>query len=764
MRKMSFLSKVLAVTLSLTVAVGTVVTAFAAADSGNGNLTFEKISNPESGIREADGLVPGGDRETSYAWCMAERGDYIYIGTNKNVVGSVAAALANSMAGMGISSDVIWAAIDAYTNGEIPKPTTTEGGYIFRCDQRTGEIKVIYKAPATVAFRMAIEFDGKVYFASYSSIPTADNDILRIDENDNIDTVFTSYNGTSLRAACVHEGMLYFGGVDASETLEPGDEDCQKLAIICKDPDDDTKWTRVADYKDFKPYADDPAVKSTVASPIWDICTYDGYIYASIPNSGGFVLYRGHIAEQGEKANEYGWYWEEIVGKYNGVNNISFAEDPAGNITGPKAGMVSMSATPFTFKGNLYLMDFDNTISAEVTAISGILAILVGQQNVKLSDYLRPMYTTLQNPQKIWRYNDETGKFDEVEGFTKLMEGTCNEYLWRTAEYNGELYISTMDSAVLYNYITKLTNGSFLQMTKDEFKDQIEYIKVLLQKLGVLGNSKPLVEEAEKILSQAVNIFESFENMDLEDAEKFIDKYEQFIEKLQGLKTIDTLSTNLSAAQTRSTSDILNIFTQIKNALDKIKDIIGKIDIEGLKMYIYISDMVADDTWGFDLIKTADGENFEIVTDDGFGNKYNYGGRSLLAAKSGLYVGTANPFFGAQLWRVVGDNDEQETSTEETTLPETTTEETTSEEPSSEPSENPSTDVSTEEDTQNSETSSQTTAAEETATDSEDNQTHDTTDIPSTGSVSDKTVKMAFLFGTAAVIGTVVYRKKNRNS
>ena len=55
---------------------------------------------------------------------------------------------------------------------------------------------------------------------------------------------------------------------------------------------------------------------------------------------------------------------------------------------------------------------------------------------------------------------------------------------------------------------------------------------------------------------------------------------------------------------------------------------------------------------GFDLYSTADGVNWSAVTRDGLGDPYNYGGRTLKATNRGLFVGTANPFFGAQVWRL----------------------------------------------------------------------------------------------------------------
>jgi len=62
--------------------------------------------------------------------------------------------------------------------------------------------------------------------------------------------------------------------------------------------------------------------------------------------------------------------------------------------------------------------------------------------------------------------------------------------------------------------------------------------------------------------------------------------------------------------------------------------------------------MVNQNPEGFDLWTTDDGLTWWPVTVDGFGSPHNYGGRTLKATSQGLFVGTANPFYGAQLWRV----------------------------------------------------------------------------------------------------------------
>lgn len=43
---------------------------------------------------------------------------------------------------------------------------------------------------------------------------------------------------------------------------------------------------------------------------------------------------------------------------------------------------------------------------------------------------------------------------------------------------------------------------------------------------------------------------------------------------------------------------------------------------------------------------------------NGFNDKFNFGGRTLVANEDGLYIGTANPFYGAQLWRITEAEEE----------------------------------------------------------------------------------------------------------
>ena len=474
-------------TVALSAALLTSVAALPASATVYTDQELTRISNPNGYERQMDGLVPDGDRETSYAWCMASRGKYIYIGTNKNIVGGAVESAMDSFSAAleakGISRDSAWVLADFIFNSEVPRPKTEEGGQILRVNCLTNEIDVIYTAPAGTSFRMAITHGDNVFFGSYSAgqsisddtVKQLSNDIFRIDANDNVEKVFESFNGTSMRAACEYDGNLFFGGVDEEEVLDEGWNGAAKLAILKMDEEDNSVWNRVADYRDFgKRYAMDPAMANAAASPVWDICSYDGYIYATLPSALGFVMFKGHPAADGETANEYGWYWQEVVGLFNGKNPIGLNPDASEKT----AGLISLVATPVVFNNELYVFDFDNTIGTEIQALSGVLGAAIGM-DVKASDYLRPMYTTLRHTQGLWKLNNDTGVFEKVEAFSEIFKNTTVEYVWRAEVYNDNLYITTMDSAVLYNYITKLTNGSFVKMSSEEWKDLISNVTKL---------------------------------------------------------------------------------------------------------------------------------------------------------------------------------------------------------------------------------------------------------------------------------------------
>ena len=689
-------------------------------------VKITKISNPDKGQREVDGLIAGGDRENSYTWRLAERGDYIYIATTRNIASALVNMYGEEFAKAGISKEMLWAVVDVITNGDIPRNDENNGANIISYNKKTGEFKVIYTAESYTYFRMAVTFGENVYFGSYSANPNVAQYILKLDKEENFTKVFTTMGSVSLRATCVYDNHLYFAGADDREKVAEGDENPTKIAVLQKSNDDDKIWNRVADYKDFGEYAYDPIMSSWAGAPIWELSSYKGYIYATLPSTAGFVMFKGHPASNNEKANEYGWYWEEVVGLNNGINEPGLSTKKGGE----PGTMHSLIGSTFVFNDKLYVYDFDHSFGGEASAFAGMMGQIAGK-DIKASDYLRYMYDSLHHHQSVWKLNDNTGKFEECKEFTKLVEGTTNEYIWRAGEYDGQMYIATMDAAIFYNYLTKLTNGSFNEMTDEEMEQQIGYINKLIKLLVESNLNEEIdVEKIEQQLEEAKDMISEIDTMEIntDNIKEFLKKYsditekleteikklkdkadeegieqvlEEYIDQYQIRELIDEYITEenineivdlvlneeqkdiivgkvkeylgISEEIQISSEDMIKLATlylkyklndSLEEAKQQIAEAYNKIDWEGLEMYKYISDMVKNDKWGFDLIRTSDGVNFELITNDGFGDKYNYGAPSFLATDEGLYIGTCNPFYGAQLYVLTTGNEENNNSDE----------------------------------------------------------------------------------------------------
>lgn len=708
--------------------------------------TVVRISNPDGKPGDTDGYI--NDREVGYGWAFAERNGYLYIGGWRNTVGAVIKHYLESalVASGKMDSETVWALTDIITNGEVARPTNPNSGVLIKMNRENpGDFEIITEM--TDPFRHVAKYGNDLYFATYVGVSTNDPKIYKLDENDVLTEVYTTAQGSSMRANAILDGKLYFAGTQADEHLKDGET--VKLAVIERNEAGDG-WNTVADYRDFSYtaevrnadgttsevngfYGDDSFVAATAGSPFWDMTAYNGELYATIPNMLGYVVFRGHPAKEGEAANDYGWVWTEVVGRdKNSPNNQGFSKTDKLGFTDASSyalGYQSVVGALGTFDGKLYAYDIDHTISAELAGIQGMLLLMTNPENPNLSNYLQPLVTTINHPQTLWRMDADTKTFSEVTGFTELTQGTTNEYIWKHGEYNGEFYISTMDSKVIYNYLTRLTGGSFMEMTLAEKKNQLNYIADFLKKMIV---GKLTETEAEQFADQVLtddstnedvtpskldelkakmvktltdiakmeqwqkvlffcmtytmtrnidtepyeNAIKTFTNMqadieslnllDSEAVNAFIQKYEDtcsdVVNALQALAT--DILTNPSAYRLTA-----NEAMQISGLFDEIIDTVKSIFTENfaqeitkmkdiaacISAYNEISKAVNNDKQGFDIFKTADGDNWEVVTDDGFGDKYNYGALRFVTTEEGMYITTANPFFGAQLYLLSND-------------------------------------------------------------------------------------------------------------
>lgn len=739
----SLLAKLGSGILAAVMVASSVVTAGAAARQVTPSLDLvTRISNPDGKPGEADGYI--NDREVGYGWSLAERDGYLYIGGWRNTVGVVIKHYLESalVASGQMDSETVWNLVNIITNGEVPYPTNENGGVLMKMNRENpGEFEII--AEMQDPFRHVAQYGDDLYFATYIGASGNDPKIYKLDKDDNLTEVYTTAQGSSMRANCVFNDKLYFAGTKSDEKLQDGEP--VALAVIEKHTEDDG-WDVVADYRDFtytslEPdgnggmvevqgnYGTDSFVAATAGSPFWDMAAYNGEIYATIPNMLGYIVFRGHPAEEGEEAeaNEYGWVWKEVIGRdKDSPNNQGLSKTDKLGFTDSASyslGYQSVVGALGTYDGKLYAYDIDHTISAELAGIQGMLLLMSDPENANLSPYLKPLYTVLNHPQTLSVMDPETREFTEVEGFTKLTEGTCNEYIWKHGEYNGEFYIGTMDSKVIYNYLTRITGGSLAEMTPEEFERQITYVASFLkkliqdklsetdiqtfvdnmlngetvedetpskleelraklketikqvaametwQKLLLLGTSylteRDILNENTMMIGEQLKaMMTDLQQLDVKDSEAVAD----FVATYKGLMTdvkdacasiiVDILDNPSALKMTEEeAASLKETFTELQAEFDavingnfgaeiaKIKDV-----ATALKLYTEISCYVAGDDQGFDIFKSADGEHWQVVTRDGFGDKYNYGALRFVTTEEGMYITTANPFYGAQLY------------------------------------------------------------------------------------------------------------------
>lgn len=733
-----FLSIVMLVSLAVTSAAyessgGVISGSDVPMDNG---LNIEKVSNPENGEGEDDGLTTGTDRLNSYAWSMRhledEHGDYVYIGTNRNILYNAMGAYVG---------DVGSAIFDLYTNGEISTDASTPGAQIVRYNQDTGETTVYldggdfanmpYDGVAMIAgFRSSVEFQGVPYFngSAYSYTGEQVSMLMRITSNDQEypELVYSDYGG-DLRPMCVSEDgkTMYVGGSSLSGTME-----AKPLKFYVMKTTDGKNFEQIASPADFGKYNDDtfsPDIR-TSGGDAWDIAEYNGYLYFSMMTTMGGIVFKGHEDPNSNKANEYGWVWEEFIGD-DGVYEAGF-----GNA-------LNYAVTPVPYDGDLYFITFSNAMDSIIYALIGLFeGISTGDMDAYF-DGLSMMDQNMENETAVYRMHAD-GSVDMVVGdrsdipagsnikyAAKVGAGFNNnsrsttQYNWRATEFNGDLYIGTFDAYPLYKYSTKLTNGDLFEMSQAEFQSQLAYLFTFVNLItqsssasamslngdgAVAEDQQAPAEEVltEEVLEQVETLLEQDGAIDatLDDIYEAADWFSFIMgnvamtydgedtgipamteEEIQQVSTaLSYVFANLfGEATTAAVSEMMNQFADTLAGLDKlieisemiakqlegepeaaifwqlneivvaVRDAITEIDTENIALYVRVSDTIAaNDVPGCELYRTSDGVNYTCVTVDGFGDEYNYGVRNILATDDALFVGTANPFYGAQLWKL----------------------------------------------------------------------------------------------------------------
>ena len=753
-----------------------------------GDYTLTKVSNPASGSGKADGINTNdttgyaANRLNSYAWAVASRGNYIYIGTNRTLFGSALNAVVETLQQKrpDLSQEAVGNIIKVISGGDVPV-NLKEKDYIpqiIKFDVKKGKSEVIYQpetktgsdgrlyytdkdgqiipsadvASETASFRSVIQYKGNLYFGS---LGTNMLQLVRVDKNDKAEVVFQTLGLiSSLRACAVYDDgngeTVYFGGQDT--TYKPwlayrkshvGEAYPLPIVIRYLDPKTAGKkqenWDgMVADYNDFGKYAY-ASVYVSGGGNVWDLCSYNGKLYLILAYDGGWAMFRGE--KGGKSPNKFGWTWTEIVGdngryplamnKNVAKLNKQYAEEygcseyNVGNLNG--SGLLESTATPYVYNGKMYIGTFDNaTMLVSQTVIKALLK-LSSLKNISTGDetgptleqIFAPFYEALSHPQHVW-VMDKNEKITAVDEANELLEGTTVDYVWRFAEYEGKLYTGTFDAASSYVYfldysmdrafkllkenvkelpehLRELTEGTFSAKLKELLPDhnsmlgatalraadsaenfiqgkatveallsdmtEIEKLKdtdwkAFLQAAldAIEEEAKELKEKAEALISnateKAAEIIAAAKGLSRAAIQKAREKAEEFIQEAKE---------KAAAIISETTARVVTLYQEVKDKIAKAKEMIQWLlkyfDVDGLIYWAKARALVKKADKGFDLFVTDDGTDWERITDDGLGDPYNYGARTFTICNNELYIGTANPYYGAQLWKLT-DNTE----------------------------------------------------------------------------------------------------------
>lgn len=359
---------------------------------------------------------------------------------------------------------------------------------------------------------------------------------------------------------------------------------------------------------------------------IWDIVPFNGNLYVTVvtgksDNKQAFAMFRGTQDEETGK-----WEFKVLIG-----DEADGAEYPFG-LGADRSGAANL----VVHDGHLYIGGYNDPMVALPQA---------------LGLNFEPLYSDLSNPVNLWRMDaDENIElvagepnelFPEVIGDQGSGFGSnLNQYVWRMASYNDKLYVGTFDIGSLAYPLMQFTNGDLLERTPEEWKTQIGYIIELIQSVIDGGITLPLTRsaaaDAKLNLGSITDILEQIGGLLGQGGGSDLDATEQLYNLLKKALSVYNM-----------VRDFLP--SQITDVLDKI---LNQETVDNIYYFLGTCKYLSTGERGFDLLVSDDGVNFDVITRNGFGDPYNHGCRVFAITDQGLCLGTANPFYGTQVWKL----------------------------------------------------------------------------------------------------------------
>ena len=474
------------------------------------------------------------------------------------------------------------------------------------------------KALHPCGYRAAIEFNGKLYFACAAAKPY----ILEIDpsKDDATQKVYEAALRTDPSVASGIRGLTVVGDNLICSAI--GDEGAYIVASKNPSKGQDTfKVIATQDQLfDYPAYHHNDAI---FGGSIWDMVEFNDMLYFTVV-AGTTETPRPFALFSAKEMKDGKWDFDLIVGdKKDGAKYpFGFNEERSG------------AANLVVHDDHLYIGGYNDPM----IALPQILAM-----------NFEPIYKDLNSPVCLWRMDKNNDAeliagepndiFPEVKGNMGAGFGSnLNQYVWRMQSFDGKLYLGTFDISGLASPLQQFTNGDLLKRTPKEWMDQIKYIKDLIDLVKAQPQTLSVKNEktAIKDMTSLTNTMSDMSKLLNKGGANDIKSTERFHELLtKAVKAYENVRDYLPEAITEKLDGVLN-----QDNADNIFYFIGACK--------YLSKGEA----GFDMLVSDDGFNFDVITRNGFGDQYNHGLRVFAVSNQGLYLGTANPFYGTQVWNV----------------------------------------------------------------------------------------------------------------
>jgi len=647
-----------------------------------------------------------GDRGQSYSWAAAAYEDYVYVGTCYAAMGNTL-QLMDSVLGNSFDKEVMKATLQAIFNGTFfygQEDGVDSGGILVKVNVNTGETTLLMSRATTgqaPLFRNAVRFNDKLYFCgsvSESGRPALPS-IYEVDpKTDSIRCVYTGLTlqniglaykegiCTGIRGMVVYNDQLVVSCVGIEGPY---------IMISTNSSDEDLAFKTIATNEDLFGYPAYHYSDSIYGGSIWEIVNYNGSLYVALctgtPDNKpdehtmqSFAIVRGDENEDGS------WQWTSVVGDQEKDNaKYTFGIDPERT----RAGACNL----VVYDGYLYIGEYEDI---EI-ALEDVLFNYNVQFLAKNLEQSVSLYRMDENEDIELVVGDATSMFPEggISGVGSGFGHHENQYIWQSTVYDGKLYLGTFDSSSLLEPIGQFTNGDLINMTPEEWESQINYIKVLVElliKKAINPNSEialmddfdeetkayDLVQEAIEAANERYSQVTAYSLED--DTEETVTLTDEQTEALvTGILNGDIMPDSLDDdtaqmmialnAELSSWAAMLdeqgnqefielyeNIFKEYGDLSDKIPEalktaidhILSAFAKDNLIAFGKILKYLSTAERGFDMYVSEDGINFDAITTNGFNDPYNHGLRIFATGQDWMVIGTANPFYGTQLWEL----------------------------------------------------------------------------------------------------------------